>query len=433
MDPFYIIGRTVFPDGVRPARIGIDPTTGTIVSAENVAEPGSQNTLLFPGFIDAHVHAREYPKPDDTDPDALAKWEAACRKEVFASAGEAAINGGVTLIAAMPNDAVPPDDARRYSEKARITASSPCPAMLFACVTAESEPWADLPYKVYLDPARSAVSFDNWSDLERTLGRYKGRRVFFHAEDPEVLRQSATGGPRWRTRPPEAEVSAVRRILELTAKFDLKSHICHISTEKAVMLLQNYNRNAEDKVTCEATPHHIFFSVVDGRPTSPGCEVIPNADLLECNPPLRTEHDRAFLLDALKSGAVDMLASDHAPHTLEDKRNGAPGMPHLDTLGPFAGRLLTEAGFTPERIAQILAAVPGQLFSQDLDVPHGIIAPGYAASFTELDLGRETIVDQAGIKNRGPFKTRCGWSPFAGFSFPAFVGATIVRGRQYSY
>jgi dihydroorotase len=433
MDFLYITGRAVFPDGIRPARIGIDPAAGTIISVEDAAEPGSRDRLLFPGFIDAHVHAREYPRPDDSDPDSLAKWEAACRKEVFASAGEAAINGGVTLIAAMPNDAVPPDNAKRYAKKVQITASSPCPAVLFACVTRESEPWADIPYKVYLDSARSAASFDNWSDLQETLSRYKGRRVFFHAEDPEVLRQLGSGGPRWKTRPPEAEVSAVRRILELSAKFGLKSHLCHISTEKAVTLVQEYNHDAEAKVTCEATPHHLFFSVVDGKPTSSGDQVILNAGLLECNPPLRTEEDRLFIVDALKNGAVDMLASDHAPHTLEDKRNGAPGMPHLDTLGPFASRLLSESGFTPERIAQILATSPGQLFSRDLDVPHGIIAPGWAASLTEVDLGRETIVDQVGIKNRGPFRTRCGWSPFAGFSFPAFVGATIVRGRQYGF
>ncbi len=108
-------------------------------------------------------------------------------------------------------------------------------------------------------------------------------------------------------------------------------------------------------------------------------------------------------------------------------------MPHLDTLGPFAGWLLAEADFTPERVAQVLAAVPGQLFSGDLQVPHGIIAPGWAASFTELDLGRETIVDKVGIRNRGPFETRCGWSAFTGFSFPASVGATIARGRRHKF
>ncbi len=107
-------------------------------------------------------------------------------------------------------------------------------------------------------------------------------------------------------------------------------------------LICDYNRVSEDRVTCEVTPHHLFFSIREGNVFAAGAKEIPASALLDCNPPLRPESDRRFLLDALKDGVVDLLASDHAPHTMDDKRSGSPGMPHLDTLGPFSGWLMSE-------------------------------------------------------------------------------------------
>jgi dihydroorotase len=433
MDAYFITGQTVFPEGVRPARIGIDPGSGVIVSVEDSNNSMSGNKLIFPGFVDAHVHAREYPEPSESDSPEWEKWQSACKKEIFTSAGNAAINGGVTAIAAMPNDPAPPDNPERYSSKLRISESSPCPVVLFACVTKNSEPWGDLPYKVYLDSVPSPGSFDSWSDLKETLGRYKGRRIFFHAEDPEILRKNAGKGPRWKTRPAEAETNAVRKILDLTTTLGLKTHICHLSTQEAVTIVHGYNRNASTRVTSEASPHHLFFHVFNGKVSGPGWSEIPNANLLESNPPLRSETDRAFLLDALKTGQVDMLATDHAPHTIQDKLLGAPGMPHLDTVGPFVSWLLNKQGFTPQRVAEALAVVPSEIFAPDLTIAQGHIEPGFAASFTILDLNAKVSIDRVGIQGRGLFRTRCGWSPFSGFRFPGTVMKTIVRGQGYSF
>jgi dihydroorotase len=354
MEPVSIKGRGVFADGVRPAQVLVDPETGSIVSVSELESDEDRGHLLFPGFIDIHVHAREYPRPHSFDRQAIARWEAACRKETFRTAGEAAINGGVTLIAAMPNDPIPPDNPDVHAEKRLAAESSPCPVIMFASITERSEPWGDLPYKVYLDIAASAVSFTTWADLENALARYRGCRVFFHAEDPDTLAKFQGDGPRWNTRPPEAETRAVEKILELTAKLGLHSHICHVSTEKAVSLIHDYNRVSDDRVTCEVTPHHLFFSVHEENVLAAVSKEIPASALLGCNPPLRPESDRRFLLDALMDGTVDLLASDHAPHTMDDKRAGSPGMPHLDTLGPFAGWLMNDCGFSPLRIAEIL-------------------------------------------------------------------------------
>ena len=179
MEPVSIKGRAVFADGIRLSQVLVDPEAGSIVSVSELDSDKDRGHLLFPGFIDVHVHAREYPRPNTSNPQAMTRWEATCRKETFRSAGMAAINGGVTLFAAMPNDPVPPDNAEAYREKQRVALSSPCPVILFAAITGHSEPWRDLPYKVYLDIAPSSVSFTNWADLENALARYRGCRVSF--------------------------------------------------------------------------------------------------------------------------------------------------------------------------------------------------------------------------------------------------------------
>lgn len=420
-----IVGRAVFADGVRPVEIHVESEVVSSVT-EGVAG-GGDSVFIFPGFIDIHVHAREYPLPENADSREKARWEAACRKETFASAGRAAINGGVTLYAAMPNDPVPPSNSSVYETKARLALSSPCPVIPFAAITRNSEPWKDLPYKVYMEREPSGLSFADWKDMETTLARYRGCRTFFHAEDPEILARFSSRGPRWKTRPPDAEISAVARVLELTTRFGLRSHICHISTEGAVRLVEDYNRNSSSRVTSEVTPHHLFFSVDKAGVRSAAGGAVPAADLLECNPPLRPESDRRFLVEALREGLVDALATDHAPHTLNDKQNGAPGMPHLDTVGPFVGWLLKDCGFSPSRIAAVLSTEPGRIMADDLDIPHGVIGEGYAASFTLLDLEGSTV---PGDGNFVP-ATRCGWSPFEGISLPARVRGTVIRGKEY--
>jgi dihydroorotase len=431
MEIDHLSGLMVLPEGKRHVRVSIDTRSGVIDAVHEIVGESVDTRVIFPGFIDIHVHAREYPRPDAGD-NATALWESACTKETFETAGLAAVNGGVTHFAAMPNDPAPPDNATDYSRKLEITKSSLCPVTLYGLITKNSAPWADIPYKLYLDASSSGVAFSDWKDVTAALERYKGCRVFFHAEDPEILAGAPNTGPRWKTRPPEAENAAVAKILDLTAKLGLRSHICHVSTKDAVQLIEDFNREAHPGVTCEATPHHLYFSVDEaGVVYAAGSNEAPDFSNLESNPPLRSEQDRRFLIDALKSGLVDVLATDHAPHTIEDKIKGAAGMPHLDTLGPFAGWLINYCGFSHQRIAQILAEAPGRILASDLEVPHGAIASGFAASFTELDLGSSTMVEGERIAGRGRLGTRCGWSPFNNMLLPASVCRTIIRGRVH--
>jgi dihydroorotase len=428
MSLIRLTGNAVLPDAVAPACIEVDASSRTIVSAQETDSPVAPDLLIFPGFIDLHVHAREYPKPADNDPGALQKWESILLKETFRTAGEAAINGGITRFAAMPNDPTAPDGPEGYARKQAQASGSRCPVSLFACITSVSEPWADLLYKIYLDTVRSSINFDDWNDIEIAVSRYSGCRVFFHAEDPEILKRHGNSGPRWQTRPPEAEIVAVEKILNLTSKYGLKTHICHVSTRKAVELIEDY-RSTSGEVTCEVTPHHLFFSVTDGEVKAEGTRTIPDPWLLGSNPPIRSEEDRQFLLEALKEGSIDCLATDHAPHTLDDKRNGAPGMPHLDTLGPFVGWLIKDCGFSPLKIAKALSENPGRILLSDLPTSHGKIVPGWGASFTLLNMNQKTRISD-GFVGPNRLKTRCGWSPFEGMEFPAAVHSVFIN-NQY--
>lgn len=434
MDKMELSYLAVLPDGVKSTRVVVDTDRGIIESLTPASAVQNDSLILFPGFIDIHVHAREFPRPDHKNKNLFEKWENACLKETFETAGKAAINGGITCFAAMPNDPVAPDNELRFRQKSLLSESSECPVILFASITLTSEPWANLPYKVYLDTHSSQSGFSSWSDLEGVLRRYRGQRVFFHAEDPRVLINNAGFTEHWKRRPPEAEISAVERILEITHKYGLISHICHISTTSAVESISCYNKQATIKVTTEVTPHHLFFSVDEVGYLAAGRRIEIEPYILNCNPPIRSEEDRQYMIEALRSGEIQALASDHAPHLLSEKMAGAPGMPHLDTLGPFAGWLIHDCDFDCQRIAQILSSEPVRIISPFPDPKTGSIQEGFKASFSLLDLNRKTIVRRPNnpTGNLNLF-TRCGWSPFQNISLPAHVTKTIIGGRSFDH
>ncbi len=144
------------------------------------------------------------------------------------------------------------------------------------------------------------------------------------------------------------------------------------------------------------------------------------------NPPLRAETDRQAMLAALRDGTLDYLATDHAPHTLEEKARGISGQPHLDTYGAFVTWLLVEQGFTPERVARFCSVNPGA-FVNPYTTPRkfGRIEPEYTASLTVLNLARPTTI------RREDLKTKCGWSPFEGVTFPGSVEAVFLNGKLH--
>ena len=182
----------------------------------------------------------------------------------------------------------------------------------------------------------------------------------------------------------------------------------------------------------EVTPHHLYFTSAD----------FDKNPLLQMNPPLRTEQDRQRLLRAAREGKITYLASDHAPHTLEEKEealckgNGLSGVPNLDTYGPFVTWLIRdmqEQEVPMDKALQIVSTMcaynPGRFlgeFDGFTDRKFGVIEEGYIASITVLNLDSPLTI------NREMLRTRCGWSPFEGVTFPGRVENTFIRGAPYA-
>ena len=357
--------------------------------------------LIFPGFIDLHVHARECA---DHSQD---------YKEDFKTAGEAAIAGGVVAYADMPNNPTPPVDDASYEAKNNLAKKSIAEVLLYAGIGSNTSPLKRrVPYKVFMGPSIGGLFFKSNRELEEKIKLYKGQNVSFHCEDPEILETKTHELTHELRRPKEAEIVALSFALELIKKYKLKGKICHASTIEGIRKIAEAKRWGVN-VTVEVTPHHLFFSN-------------KNEKMFQVNPPIRqSEENRLALIQALKNGDIDYLATDHAPHTLEEKEKGVSGIPHLDTYGSFMTWLMAEHDFTPEDIARICAKNPGDFFSEFAKEKHGEIREGYVGSLTVIDPNKKIKIERKNLK------TKCGWSPFEGFTFPGSVIMTIVRGKVY--
>jgi dihydroorotase len=376
-----------------------------------------KDELIFPGFIDVHVHAREC---------ADHSWD---YKEDFTTAGQAAINGGVVAFADMPNNPVPPLDDKSYEDKYQLTKKSPVDILLYAGIGSRTNALLDagaadgrprsrlVPYKVFMGPSIGDLFFKSAYDLEKVLEKYRGQSVSFHCEDPEILEANKNQPTHSQKRPPEAEVMAIDFALELIKKYQLQGKICHCSTQEGLQKIVSAKKSGLP-VTIEVAPHHLFFDET--------MLTDENQKIFQVNPPIRqTKVNRLALIAALKNGDIDYLATDHAPHTIAEKEKGTSGMPHLDTYGPFVAWLMAEQRFAPADVTRVCSFNPGQFINQFMPLKFGKIEPGFVGSLTVIDSKKPIIISKSILK------TKCNWSPFEDVTFPGRVVYTIVRGKVY--
>ena len=405
-------GRIANHDREFDGAIEINTDTGLIESVgpcTGQSDIDLSGCIIFPGFGDIHIHAREDAGGTQT------------YKEDFTTISAAAIHGGVVQVADMPNNPVAPIDDASYSTKEQLTKKSAVTITLYAGIGPQTRPLnRHVPYKAFMGPSVGDLFFSSKQQLEDVIVNYRGKNVSFHCEDPAILEANKDAPLHELKRPASAEISATEFALYLIEKYDLVGKLCHYSTRDGLPLIAAAKARGV-KVTCEATPHHLFFDTSMITPE--------NRQWLQMNPPLRSEEDRIALIAALKSGLVDYVATDHAPHTLDEKIAGASGVPHLDTLGAFATWLMAEQEFSPTDIARVFAHNPGQFvrefLPQSLGKGFGLIAPGYVGSLTVLDPKRPYLV------TRDSVKTKCGWSPFEGYILPGSVRYTVIRGKSY--
>jgi len=410
MGRLRVEGRIINHDDDSYGQVEINNETGLIESiGKNLGPPDirlKKDELLFPGFVDIHVHSRD---------DVSVKQR---YKEDFHTVSEAAINGGVVHIADMPNNPKPPIDDDSYEKKRALTTSSLIPITLYAGIGPDTLPLdIEVPYKAFMGPSVGDLFFVSQEQLEEAIKKYAGKNVSFHCEDPNILDANREALTHELKRPVEAEVLAIEFALGLIGKYDLNGKICHCSTGGGLERVHGA-KSGGYSVTCEATPHHLYFDenmLTDG-----------NRLWLQMNPPVRSPEDRMALIDGLKKGCIDYLATDHAPHTREEKMGGMSGVPNLDTYAAFATWLIKEHGLEPQDIARICSYNPGSFNNEFGGEKYGRIEEGYVGSLTVVDLSAPFKVSQSNLK------TKCNWSPFEGIVFPGNASHTIIRGKVYS-
>lgn len=408
-----IEGTIVNHDRVFHGAVEIDEATGLITSVGEATGRSDLDTtgcLIFPGFGDVHIHARE-------DSSGLESY-----KEDFTTVGQASLQGGVTHVADMPNNRIAPVDDARYEAKEKIAEKCAVHVTLYAGIGPHTRPLTrHVPYKAFMGPSVGDLFFSSQEELERAIGFYRGKNVSFHCEDPVILKESQDEPTHEQRRPARAELTATDFALYLIEKYELQGKLCHYSVGQGLAKIAAAKQRGL-RVTCEVTPHHLFFDT-----TSLNDE---NRPWLQMNPPLRAPEDRTALIEALRDGLIDYIATDHAPHTHEENAKGISGVPHLDTYGAFAAWLMTEHHFTAEQIARVCAYNPGRFVREflpaDCGEGFGVIAPGYMGSLTVLDTQTPWTV------RREHVKTKCAWSPFEGFTFPGRVRATVIRGTVHT-
>lgn len=412
---------------VKRLDITFDEITGIILSVDDAKKNQSEvdyyfsdDCLMFAGMGDIHIHAREDVSGKNT------------YKEDFHSTCCAALNGGVVHVGDMPNNPIPPIDDESYLNKFKLTAKVDVPILLYAGIGPSTRALSfTVPYKAYMGPSIGELFFKDNQSLDDVLVHYKNEHVSFHCEDPEILeshKQEKTHGER---RPLKAELMATDTALMLIEKYNLKGKLCHYSAGdglKAILAAKKRGIN----VKCEVTPQHLYYSM----------ELLKNKSEVEqtffqMNPPIRGESDRLALLKAVIDGDIDYLATDHAPHSQEEKLKGMSGLPGLDTYGGFVTWLLVDQKIDPKRVASIVSEGPGDFFNQFLSsiktksdqlnkwgLGFGHLKPGFSASFSILNLKSPMKIEQSNLK------TKAAWSPFLGETFPGRVESVFLRGKK---
>ncbi len=235
----------------------------------------------------------------------------------------------------------------------------------------------------------------DYETLGRVYKRFEGVVFTIHAEDPAYV---AKGSPNFVFRRREAEVLAVERLIELG-----RFHFCHISTKDSAKEILN------SESTYEVTPHHMLLSVDDyGR----------LGNLVNVNPPLREKEDVEWLFRNFHR--IDVLASDHAPHTLEDKESGASGFPGVETMYPLFVNLASKGYISFQTLVEKIASNPARIFGFK---GYGGIEVGNFANLAVFDLKKVSEVKAERLHSK------CGWTPFEGFE-AIFPDKVYLRGKE---
>ena len=393
----------VLIDGERIAEVA--PALATqYPSVEAVDATG---LLVFPGLIDPHTHLRE---PGGE------------HKEDFFSGTCAALAGGVTTVFAMPNTAPAVIDAASLDHTLSLAASKAvCDFGLFLGATntnaqlkIQNPQLRECGLKIYMGSSTGDLLVEHFAEQYEHFTHYPHERVIaVHAEHEPAVRYFAQHGQR---RPPICAELETARAVAMAAQCNRRLHICHLSTRREVEIVAAAKARGVP-VTCEYSPHHLFLST-DAFRQGGKRRSLPS--LYEMNPPLRDPQHVAFLWQHLQ--AADCIATDHAPHTMDEKRSAKPpmGTPGLETMLPLLLTAAHEGRLSLQDIARLCCEGPADIYR----IPRkGRMERGCDADLTLVDPNDAWIIGER------PLFTRCNWTPFAGWPAHGSVKQVFVRGR----
>lgn len=366
---------------------------------------------LFPGVIDPQVHFRE---PGNT------------HKEDLETGSRAAAAGGVTSFLEMPNTNPPGTTAAMIRDKYAL-ASTKCHVDFGFFIGATPDNLLELNscpeacgIKVFMGSSTGTLLVSERKDLERIFAT--GRKLIaVHAEDDAMIKANkerlgdkATLQDHPFIRSPEAALAATRLAVELAKKYGRRLHILHCTTEEEADFLRK--EKVEGLISAEVCPQHFLL-------TAP--EVYGKlGTYAQMNPPLREARHGKALWKALVDGVIDCTATDHAPHTREEKDKGYPlapaGMPGVETLFPLMlDRALNGHCSLPD-LARWMCEAPARLYGM---AGKGKVAAGFDADYVLADLASSRTI------RNGELHTRVNWSPYDGWTLKGAVRKTIVRGK----
>jgi dihydroorotase len=401
-------GRGLADIGVRAGRIA---AIGDLRSASAGESFDAAGLTVLPGVIDTQVHFRE-PGMD---------W-----KEDLESGARAAVLGGVTAVFEMPNTDPPTDSRAALEDKlARAKGRMHCDHAFYAGATHENAAHlAEIEatpgccgVKTFMGASTGSLLVADDAGVEAVLKSVR-RRAAFHSEDEARLverRPLARPGD-WtsheQVRDAEAALRSTQRLIAIAERLGKRVHVLHTSTADEIEFLKLH----KDIATCEVTPQHLTLSAPEAYQRLKG--------LAQMNPPIRGAAHQAGLWRGIADGVVDVIGTDHAPHTLEEKARPYPaspsGMPGVQTLVAVMLTHVAAGRLTLERFVDLTSAGPQRIFGI---AGKGRMAVGWDADLTIVDLKARRTLRHADMA------TRVGWTPFDGMQATGWPMATIIRGR----
>lgn len=408
-------GITVTPNGIAEADVGVSGgrivAVGSLSHAKAAEIFDAKGLHVLPGVIDTQVHFRE---PGNA------------HKEDLETGSRAAVLGGVTGVFEMPNTNPPTTTRAAIEDKlARAKNRMHCDYAFYAGATPQNvgalAALERMPgvcgVKAFLGSSTGTLLLSHPDDILAAL-KSGTRRMAVHSEDEDRLEarkgMRVTGDPRshpvWRDE--ETARASTERVLRLAREAGRRLHVLHVTTAEELPLLAA----SRDLATVETTPQHLTLA-------APECYERLGT-YAQMNPPIRDARHRDALWQAVREGLIDVIGSDHAPHTREEKDKTYPdtpsGMPGVQTLATILLDHVNAGRMTLERFVDLTSAGAARIFGI---AGKGRIARGFDADFTIVDLKKTRKIENSWIASR------CGWTPFDGMTTTGWPVATIIRGK----